>query len=414
MKLAYIHQYFSTPHGKTGTRSYEFARRWVKAGHEVTVITSVSQLSEDELKQSQKISRTVSQFCIDGIEVIVLNVSYGQKMSKIKRIWSFFYFLFLATIQLLKLKNIDIVFATSTPITVAGPALINKALKNIPFVFEVRDLQPRGYIAWGLIKTRLLIKFSLWVEKFIYKNAAGIVALSTDMKGYIDNVTGDSQKTLTAANCSDTELFRPVAEIEKRKIKLELGLESKFVIVHAGAIGPVNGLDRIIEAACQIKERHPRICFLLIGDGKEKPRLQKIVSEHKLDNVLFVNPLPKKELARILPACDAGLVSIKKMPHMQFNSANKFFDYLACGLPVLLNYGGWQRNVIERYNAGLGCDIFNDEEFLENVFRIERDSELHRVMSRNSRELAETEFNRNILAKKVLDFICLCLEKSRK
>lgn len=413
MHIAYIHQYFTTPSGSTGTRSYEFARRWVQADFKVTIITSIAQLSEEELKQAKSIRKGVKQLNIEGIKIIVLEILYHQTMGRIWRIWSFLRFLWRATFVLVHLKNVDIVFATSTPLTVAVPALVNRFCKGIPFIFEVRDLQPRGIIAHGIVKNKLIIRFLRWFEKLTYFKSAGVVALSADMKGDIDKITKKPAKTIVATNCSDVDLFKPLKGQEKQKIRAELGWEDKFVIVHAGVMGKVNGLYRIVEVASRIKD-HREICFVFVGEGKEKPALEKMVKDLRLNNVLFIDSMPKSELAKVLPAADVGLVSIDRMPHMQYNSANKLFDYFACGLPVLLNYGGWQKELLDKHHAGLGCDIFNEDEFVENILTLGKDANLRKTMGQNARNLAENEFNRDILAQKVLDHISRCFAKSRK
>ncbi|MBN2456501.1 MAG: glycosyltransferase family 4 protein [Sedimentisphaerales bacterium] len=403
MHIAYIHQYFTTRFGSSGTRSYEFARRWVQAGHHVTVITSTAQLQQEELSQTKNIKRGLKRLYVEGIEILALEIPYHQSMAYSKRAWSFLRFLTKSTFILAQLKNVDVVYATSTPLTVAVPALSNKFCRRIPFVLEVRDLWPKAPIARGIIKNKLAIKLALWFERTIYLKAAGIVALSIDMKDYIDKITKEPAKTIVVTNCSDIDLFKPLKGQEKQKVRAELGWENKFVVVHAGAVGQVNGLYRIVEAANRIKS-YNEICFVFIGDGNQRPYLEEMVKGLKLDNVKFMDPVPKTELARILPAADIGLVSINKMLHTQYNSANKLFDYFACGLPILLNYAGWQKDVLDRYSAGLSCDNFNDEEFVEHLLRLLKNPDLRKEMGRNSRRLAEDEYNRDVLSKKVLDF----------
>jgi glycosyltransferase involved in cell wall biosynthesis len=325
-------------------------------------------------------------------------------MKRFERALSFLRFLWKATIELIKLRNVDIVYATSTPLTVAVPALANRFCKGIPFIFEVRDLQPRGLIAHGAVKNRFAIWLLRLLERTTYRKSTGIVALSADSKGDIDKITKEPAKTIVAPNCSDVELFKLIEEQEKQKIRLEFGWQDKLIIVHAGIMGKTNGLYRIVEVASRIQD-YRNICFVLIGEGKEKPTLEKMINESKLNNVILMNPLPKRELARVLPAVDIGLVSIDKMPHMEYNSANKFFDYLACGLPVLLNYGGWQKETLDEYNAGLGCNIFDDDEFIKNIMTLFNDPQLRKTMGQNARKLAEEKFSRDILSKRVLDFI---------
>lgn len=412
MQIAYIHQYFSTPVGSGGIRTYEFARRWVEAGHKVTVITTCVRLTNKELKQAEILKKGIKKLSLEGIDIIAIEVPYDSNMGVVRRGLSFLQFCWRSSCVLIRLKKIDIVFATSTPLTVAIPALVNKFFRKVAFVFEVRDLWPKNLIANGIIKNKLLVTTSLWFEKYIYKKAAGIVALSPNMKEYIDQITEKPDKTITVPNCADIELFKPIGDEEKRKIKLRFGWENKFVIMHTGAIGKVNGLDRIVKVASRI-QNHPQIHFVFIGNGREKVSVEKLVSEENLCNVMFMNPIPKLELAKILPAANIGLVSIHKMPHSEFNSANKFFDYLACGLPVMLNYAGWQKSILDEHNAGLGCDIFNDDQFIENLLLLLNSPDLRKQMGKNARKLSEAEFSRDILSQKVFDFILQCFTQSR-
>ena len=169
-------------------------------------------------------------------------------------------------------------------------------------------------------------------------------------------------------------------------------------------MGKANGLDRIIEVAERIKDEE-EILFVLIGEGKEKPALEKLVKDKKLNNVRIVDSVTKSEMAKILPAADVGLMSVDNIPHMQTNCANKFFDYLSCGLPILLNYGGWQKKVLDKYNVGLGCDNFNDDEFLKNTLTLLRNPNLLETMAQNARRIAKEKFDRDKFAAQALDVI---------
>ena len=401
MHILYIHQYFTAPSGSSGTRSYEFARRWVQAGNEVTIITSTAQLSAKELENSEKVKKGVRRLKLNGIDVLVLEVSYHQTMGYVRRGWSLLQFLLRASFLLLQLKGVDVVYATSTPITVAVPALIKRVFSRTPFIFEVRDLWPEGLIALGVVKNKVAIFLLNVFEKHIYLKSSGIVALSPAMKAKIDVVSQEPSKTITVPNCADIELFKPLSKDQKHSIRKQLGWDGKFVIVHTGAMGKINGLDRIINTAEHLRNQQ-ELLFVLLGEGSKKAMLTKLVEDRRLNNVEFINRMPKSELAKILPAADVGLVSVTTVEHMLDNSANKFFDYLACGLPVLLNYGGWQKAVLDKHNVGLGCRNFNDAEFVDNILTLLRDTRLCEVMGQNARVLAENEFNRNILAQKVL------------
>ena len=149
MRILYVHQYFSTPRGSTGTRSYEQARLMEAAGHEVTMFTTAAQLREDELPPGKGL---YLRGRIDGIDCIVLNVPYHQTMSYRRRITSFLRFMAGACRVALAEPGIDLVYATSTPLTVGVVALVARWLRRTPYVFEVRDLWPDVPLEMGILQ----------------------------------------------------------------------------------------------------------------------------------------------------------------------------------------------------------------------------------------------------------------------
>jgi len=173
MHILYIHQHFATPEGSTGTRSYEFARRWIQCGHKVTVLTGYYDIGGLQVGRG-----AIQRQSIEGINVIVVATKYSNKQSFFRRIICFCSFLLLATYVGLSEQGVDVIYATSTPLTVGIPAMIIKRLRRKPFVFEVRDQWPEIPIELGIIRNKIVIKFFLWLEKTIYKNSSGIVAVS--------------------------------------------------------------------------------------------------------------------------------------------------------------------------------------------------------------------------------------------
>ncbi|HEB41975.1 MAG TPA: glycosyltransferase WbuB, partial [Candidatus Dependentiae bacterium] len=257
MNILYIHQYFATPKGKTGTRSYEFSKRWVNAGHNVTMLTTIAQLSDEEISHSK--GNVIKRLNIDGITVCAFNLPYNQKMSVVKRSLSFVGFFVLATFFLLFTKKPDIVYATSTPLTVGIPALVAKWLRRIPFVFEVRDQWPEIPIELGIIKNRVMIKILLWLEKTIYKNSSAIVAGSPGQADGIKKIAAKDKIVKVIPNSCDIEVFRP--DIDGSVVRKKYGWENKFIFLHVGAMGKINDLGFVIKAALKLKDT-PEILFV--------------------------------------------------------------------------------------------------------------------------------------------------------
>jgi len=390
MHIFYIHQHFAVPSGSTGTRSYEFARRWVKAGHKVTLITGHYDIGGLKLSRS-----LVQRYMVEAINVVVVGIDYSNKHSFVRRITSFLFFMFLCTYVGLRTKGIDVIYATSTPLTVGIPAIILERLKRVPFVFEVRDQWPEVPIELGIIRNRILIRILLWLERTIYKQSSAIVALSPGIANGVKAVLKSEKIVAVIPNSSDTDLFLP--DINGSKFRELKGWKDKFVFLHAGAMGRANGLDFVVDAAERLRP-YDDIHFVLVGDGSEKERLARRIDEAALRNIEILDSVPKVRLPEIFAACDVSIVIFANYPILQHNSANKFFDSLSAGKSILLNYSGWQRQILEDNKAGFGCDLCNLDEFVERVLYFHSHRRQLKRMGQNARALAKREFTRHKLA----------------
>ncbi len=400
MHILYIHQYFTTPNGITGTRSYEFARRWVARGHKVTMLTTTALLVRNDLNNAK--GMFFKKFTVEGIQIVAISVPYRQQMRAITKCLSFLGFVLVSSIVVLFMKGFDAVYATSTPLTVGVPALIAKWFRKRLFVFEVRDQWPEVPIELGIIHNKLIIRLLLWLERTIYNNSSAIVACSPGQAESIRNIVGGDKQIMLIPNSCDTDFFR--SNIDGAVIREKHGWKNKLVLLHAGAMGKVNSLGFIIDAAVKLKN-NPEIQFVLLGGGSQKLLLQNRVNELGLASVEMLSYVPKQELPKYFAAADIGLVIIGNFPIVQHNSANKFFDSLSAAKPVLLNYSGWQREILEGNNAGFGCKLYDVDEFVEKVLYFNSHREVLVEMGKNARWIAEEEFDRNDLAGQALSLL---------
>jgi glycosyltransferase involved in cell wall biosynthesis len=397
MHILYIHQHFSTTAGSSGTRSYEFARRWVQAGHKVTLITGCYDIG------GMKASGRLFQQCnIEGINLIVVRAGYSNKQSFLRRIMSFLGFCLLSIYAGLRVKNVDVIYATSTPLTVGISAIVLSLLKRVGYVFEVRDQWPEVPIQLGIIKNKVLIKLLLGLERVIYKYSSAIVALSPGMAEGIRNVLTVPRSVVVIPNSCDLSLFETYDD--GQVIRQRYGWDNKLVFMHFGAMGKANGLGFVIEAAQRLKH-NADIHFVLLGDGNEKQSLIQRTKQLGLSNVEIIDSMPKNTLAGFVAACDVSMVIFANYPILENNSANKFFDSLSAGKPVLLNYSGWQRKILEDNNAGLGCDLCNIEQFVEKVLYFSSNRGLLRDMGQNARQIAREDFSRDRCAVQALSLM---------
>lgn len=394
MKIVYIHQYFNTPIMNGSTRSFEFARRLVESGHEVHIITSIRSESNHTFPKWQCTLE-------EGIIVHWLPVSYNNKMNYARRIFSFIKFAFYSTLKSLKI-NADLIFATSTPLTVAIPAIVVSKLKRIPFIFEVRDLWPEIPIALKAIKNPAIIFLSRLLEKIAYKNSEAIIALSPGMLEGIKKIVGTKKKSYLIPNSCDISIFSSIDRVEAKSFLLELGLpESRKVVLYAGTFGRINGVNYLVNLASQMALVDSTICFLLVGDGLE---FSQVVEEAaRLDvlnkNVFICPGLPKLDVAKLFVASDMVASVFVDLPEMRANSANKFFDGLASGKPLLINYGGWHHELINDYGCGLGLHNLTFESAADAILGMFHDAARYNTACNASLKIAHELFDRDKLAK---------------
>jgi glycosyltransferase involved in cell wall biosynthesis len=403
MHILYIHQHFATPKGSTGTRSYEFARRWVKAGHKVTMVTGCYDIGG--LPQGDKFYRKLE---IEGINVVVVGTRYSNRQSYIRRIFSFMSFCLLGLYAGLKANNVDIIYATSTPLTVGITARILKRLKHVPYVFEVRDQWPEIPIELGIIKSGILKKLLLMMEKGIYKRSSAIVALSPGMAEGVKKVLTVERSVEVVPNSCDIDIFKP--DIDGALVREKHQWADKLVLLHFGAMGKTNGLDFVIDVADRMEDNHD-VHFVLAGQGSLKKTYIKKIKKLGLNNIEIIDAVPKEKLPELVAACDIAMVIFANYPVLENNSANKLFDSLSAGKPVLLNYSGWQRKILEDNNAGFGCDLWDMGQFIEKVSYFNSHRKQLKSMGQNARRTATEKFDRDKLASQVLS---LLEEQSRR
>jgi glycosyltransferase involved in cell wall biosynthesis len=403
MKIIYLHQYFNKPNMPGGTRSYEMALRMVQKGHQVNMITSNRQndiqLGKWELEN------------VEGINVHWLGVPYNNRMSFIKRIKAFIIFAYLSGLKAISL-GADVIIATSTPLTIAIPAIYAKKKLNIPMVFEIRDLWPELPIAIGVIKNPIIKYFSKKLEFWAYKNSEQIIGLSPKMCEGIKMRSSSKKKVHNIPNSADIKLFQiKVNDVRKFKKKYNLK-SSKQLVIYAGTLGKINGVEYLVEIAQRFIKLNNNVNFLIVGDGGSLESItSKAVNYNCLNNNLFlINQLPKNEMPALFKVATLSTSLFLPIKEMEANSANKFFDTLAAGKPIAINYGGWQKDLIQKHNVGLvlNQNPKNAAKYLDKLLRNEK---LLKQMGRNSLKLARSNFSRDKLANKLIDVLESCVEK---
>jgi glycosyltransferase involved in cell wall biosynthesis len=363
MQILYLHQFFVTRAGVGGTRSFEFARRFVARGHAVRMVTGGEGGT------------------VEGIEVVGVRGAYSDymratAMSNLGRMLAFARFAIGATVAALRGPRPDVVYATSPPLSVALPALAASLRWRAALVFEVRDLWPEAPIQMGALRNPLAQRLARAVERFVYARSARVIALSPGIQAALP-----AEKSALVPNAADLDLFDPGAP------------RGPFQVAYFGAMGEANDLTALIAAAKLL----PDVTFVLMGDGKRRAELERAAPP----NVNFRSG-SKTDVARLAAESSTCLTLFKDVPVLATNSPNKLFDTFAAGRPAIVNMDGWMRELVERNEAGVYTRAGDARDLAEKIAWLRDNPAEAERMGANARALAEREFGRDQLAERAL------------
>lgn len=378
------------------------ARRLVAWGHEVHMITT--DRSGTPVSSNTKWRETEEA----GIHVHWTYVPYSNKLSYGDRIKAFFCFAWRAARKAVEIGG-DVVFATSTPLTIAIPGVYASKRLKIPMVFEVRDLWPEVPIALGALKNPLSKRAALWLEKFAYNNASHIVALAPGMKDHIVHKGYPEEKVTVIPNGADVEFFDIPEDVGKELRKRYDWLGDRPMVLYAGTLGMVNGVDYLVDLAVAVRSSAPEIRFVVLGSGKEEERLKKY-AENKtvLDtNFFMLGQMPKEHMPAWFSAATATIsLIIDNRENWEHSTTNKFFDSLAAGRPILNNHPGWQTSIAVKNECGLQLSR-NTENAAVELLAYLQDAECLSRARIVARKLSKNFFSRDLLASILENIFCI-------
>ena len=405
--IIYLHQYFKFPSESGGTRSFDLSMEFINEGYQVEMVTSTSNEKYNTSSRWVQVERK-------GLIVHYIYLPYGNHLSYFQRSIVFFQFLWFSTIKLLSLNG-DIVLATSTPLTIGIPSLFKKCIHKTPFIFEARDVWPEAVIAIGALSNKILQKILYMLEHIIYKNAAAIVPLSVDMKHSIvsryPKLRG--KPIVVIENISEVNRFQNGYCKNTSILREKLGIIPHFTILYAGTFGRVNGIDYVLTLAEKLLPIDSSIVFVLIGEGAAKESIiQKAQKKEILNkNVFILNSVSKAELPQLYFECSMGSSFVIPIKELWANSANKFFDTLAAEKPILINYEGWQKKVINKSNIGYVLPDILDVDTIRKFSDYTKNNNLQKSQSENSLKLATSDYSLDVAVAKYLKIFQIIMSK---
>ncbi len=343
MHILLIHQVFAGPDDPGGTRHYEIGCRLVADGHRFTVITSAVNYLTGETA-----GRPTTPLP-DGMRIIRIAGREDIHRSYAARARAFFGFAGGALRAAMALPDVDVVWGTSPPLVQLVPAWL--ASRRCPggFVLEERDLWPEFAVGMGVVRDGALARSALRLKRFLYGRARRVVINSPGFLPFLRRYGVPAEKIRVVPNGVDVEQFDPA--VRGGALRAAWNAEGRFVVLYAGALGPANGLEVVLDAAETLRDT-PAL-FVLVGDGKARGELIATADARGLENVRFIPAQPKRAMRDVLGASDACLATLRDIPLFRTTYPNKVFDYMAAGRPVLLAIDGVIRDVVERAGAGL-------------------------------------------------------------
>lgn len=406
MNILLIHQYFLEEDDPGGSRFNEMAANWTQAGHQVTVVAGMVHYNGTKKRDDYK-GKFFKRKKQGEINVIRSHVPESYNSSFIGRLWGYFSFTFSSLMAGLFLarEKYDFILVTSPPLFIGLNGYVISRLKRIPFVFEVRDLWPESAIDTQVLTNKLLIKLAFDMERFIYKKATLINVLTPAFREkLIQDKQVDPNKIIFIPNGADFRISEKLLEsFDNKKFRKKLGWSDKFVITYVGAHGVANHLEQVFDAAELLVDTN--VLFVMVGMGMQKQYLLEEKQRRNIQNVLFLDPVPKKEIFQYILASDMGASILKKADTFKTIYSNKTFDYMSCKKPVLMAIDGVSRELIQESKAGSYVEPENANEYFNVITSYLVDKNKAIMEGENGYDFAKKNFERDALSKKYLGLI---------
>lgn len=394
MRILFLSHYFPPEVNAPATRTYEHCKKWVEMGHEVTVVSCVPHhpMGKAYPGYKNKLWHVEER---DGIKTIKLFTYITANEGFLKRTLNYVFYMLMTMLAAPFLARTDLVISTSPQFFNGLGGYFVSRIKRAPWLLEIRDLWPESIVAVGAITNPRVISLLEGIERFVYRKADHIVAVTNSFKTHIQAHGGDADKITVIRNGVDLEFFsqRPLDE----DYAASLGVTGKFVASYVGTHGMAHGLMTLVEAAELLRDRED-IIFLMAGDGAERRRLVAEVERRGLNNIILLGQLPKEDMPRLWSISDASLVLLRKQDLFLTVIPSKIFESMAMKKPIVMGVEGESREIITEADSGICIEPENAEALAEAVSKLANSSELCRQLGECGYQHVVDHFNRAVLA----------------
>jgi glycosyltransferase involved in cell wall biosynthesis len=406
MRILLINQAFVSPDEPGHTRHFEMAKFLQSRGHDLVIVAS--DLNYQTGQRTVERRGLYAEQNFDGVRVLRAYIYPALHRSYFWRVVSFFSFMFSSVWTALQVRDVDLVMGTTPPIFQAVSAWFVAWMRRKPFLLEVRDLWPEFGVSMGVLKNPVVIALARWLERFLYARATHILVNSPAYREYMISKGVPERKVTYIPYGTDVDMFNP--GVDGSSIRSELGLQDKFVVLYAGALGQANDIDTILRAAERLKSEE-KIRFVLFGDGKERSRLQSEAERMQLSNVIFAGVRPKKEMPLVVAAADVCLAILQDIPMFRTTYPNKVFDYMAAGRATVLVIDGVSRQLIEESGGGAYVQPEDDAMLAERILELSKDPKRVQGMGQDAREYLVKHLDRRDKLNETLELLTRLVEE---
>lgn len=395
MKILFFCHYFPPEVNAPASRTYEHAVRWVKAGHEVTVVTCVPNCPDGVVFEGYRNRLRSQTEIIDGIRVVRVWTWIAPNKGTIGRILNYLSYMVSSVWSAWWLPRPDVEVSTSPQFFCGWAGVWYHWLTRVPFVVEIRDIWPESISAVGAMKKGLATRFLEWMERRMYLSADQIVTVGHGYREQIAAKVPVGDRITVVMNGVDTDVFTPRPADEEFLAKW--GLSGKFVCSYAGTIGMAHGLEVVIRAAQFLKDQERRdIAFLIVGDGARREELQRLATEQGLgDLIVWTGRMSRDLMPTVLASSDACLVHLRKTELFETVVPSKIFETMAMGRPIIMGVRGESRQIVMDAQAAIEMEPESEVDLVNALTRLADNLELRSRLSSSAREYVTTHYHRD-------------------
>lgn len=403
MRIVLFSHYYPPEVNAPASRTSEHARVWVRAGHDVVVVTCAPNHPGGKLYPGYR-NRLYQTEIIESVRVVRVWTFLAANEGFLRRTINYLSYAVSASLAMLCLDRPDVVVSTSPQFFCGLVGLVAKATRRTPWALEIRDLWPESIVTVGAMRHGFTVRLLERLEALAYRHADAIVSVTESFLAHIAARGGEEEKIVVIKNGADLTFFTEPAPGEENEAKRRLNVDGRFVAAYVGTHGMAHGLDTILEAA-ELLVDDPRIVFLLVGDGAERRRLERRRNEMRLDNVFFLGQLPKEAMPTVWAATDASLILLRRNDLFKTVLPSKMFEAMAMRRPIILGLEGEARALLEQAGAGIAVTPESAAELAAAVTRLADDRELGARFGASGCAHVREHYNREKLALRYLDVL---------